>query len=152
MRHYASRGLLAVLSGFIAVTAIAGAIFVVPTLPPEWLEGSVLDSYTIPAFALGFVGGLAVVTLIALVVRPDLAGFVAVVTGMAMVAFEIVEISVVGFSLVDYGIGEPVAWLQVVYLVVGTLTAGAGYALWRATAEDRERISRTSAAASAIHG
>ena len=35
MRHYASRGLLAVLSGFIAVTAIAGAIFVVPTLPPN---------------------------------------------------------------------------------------------------------------------
>jgi hypothetical protein len=152
MRHYASRGLLAVLSGFIAVTAIAGAIFVVPTLPPEWLEGSVLDSYTIPAFALGFVGGLAVVTLIALVVRPDLAGLVAVVTGVAMVAFEIVEISVVGFSLVDYGIGEPVAWLQVVYLVVGTLTAGAGYALWRASAEDRERMSRTSAAATAIHG
>ena len=152
MRHYASRGLLAVLSGFIAVTAIAGAIFVVPTLPPEWLEGSVLDSYTIPALALGLVGGLAVVTLIALVVRPALAGLSAVVTGVAMVAFEIVEISVVGFSLVDYGIGEPVAWLQVVYLVVGTLTAGAGYALWRATAEDRERNSRTSAAASAIHG
>jgi len=152
MRHYASRGLLAVLSGFIAVTAIAGAIFVVPTLPPEWLEGSVLDSYTIPAFALGFVGGLAVVTLIALVVRPDLAGIVATVTGVAMVAFEIVEISVVGFSLIDYGIGEPAAWLQVVYLVVGTLTAGAGYALWRASAEDRERMSRTSAAATAIHG
>ena len=42
MRHYASRGLLAVLSAFIAVTAIAGAIFVVPTLPLEWLEGSIL--------------------------------------------------------------------------------------------------------------
>ena len=50
----------------------------------------------------------------------------AVVTGVAMVAFEIVEISVVGFSLVDYGIDEPVAWLQVVYIVVGSLTAGAG--------------------------
>ena len=67
MRHYASRGLLAVLSGFIAITAIAGATLVVPTLPPAWLEGSVLDAYTIPAIALGFVGGLAVVTLIALV-------------------------------------------------------------------------------------
>jgi hypothetical protein len=152
MRHYASRGLLGVLSGFIAVTAIAGAILVVPTLPPEWLEGSVLDSYTIPAIALGFVGGLAVVTLIALAVRPDVAGLMAVVTGMAMVVFEVVEIAVVGFSLMDYGIAEPVAWLQVVYLVVGTLTAGAGYALWRATAEDRERISRTSSATSAING
>jgi hypothetical protein len=152
MHHYASRGLLAVLSGFIAVTAIAGAIFVVPTLPPEWIEGSVLDSYTIPALALGVVGGLALLTLIALVVRPAVAGLVAVVAGMAMVAFELVEIGIVGFSLIDYGIDEPVAWLQVVYLVVGTLTAGAGYALWRATADDRERLSRTRAAANAIHG
>ena len=74
----------------------------------------------------------------------------AMVTGVSMVAFELVEIWVVGFSLVDYGIDEPVAWLQVVYLIVGTLTAGAGFALWRATAGDRERLARTSTAAS--HG
>ena len=152
MRHYASRGLLAVLSGFIAVTAIAGAIFVVPTLPPEWIEGSVLEDYTIPALALALVGGLAAVTLIALVLRPAVAGLFAVVTGLAMVAFEVVEIAVVGFSLIDYGVGEPVAWLQVVYLAVGMLTAGAGFALWRATAEDRERLARTNSATSAIHG
>jgi hypothetical protein len=150
MRHYASRGLLAVFSGFIALTAIAGAIFVVPSLPLEWLEGSVLDSYAIPAFALAFVGGLAVVTLIALAARSAVAGLVAVVTGVAMVAFEVVEVSVVGFTLMEYRIDEPTAWLQVVYLVIGTLTAGAGYALWRATAE--ERLSRTSSAANAAHG
>ena len=141
MRHYASRGLLGVLTTFIAITAIAGAILVVPTLPPEWLEGSVLDDYAIPAFALGLVGGLAAVTLVALAVRPDVAGLAALVTGVAMVAFELVEIAVVGFSLLEYGVDEPVAWLQVVYLVVGALTAGAGFALWRATAEDRERTS-----------
>jgi len=152
MRHYASRGLLAVLSGFIAVTAIAGAIFVVPTLPPEWIEGSVLEDYTIPALALALVGGLAAVTLMALVLRPAVAGLFAVVTGLAMVAFEVVEIAVVGFSLIDYGVGEPVAWLQVVYLAVGMLTAGAGFALWRATAEDRERLARTNAASGAIQG
>ena len=91
-------------------------------------------------------------TLVALALRPAFAGLAAVVTGVAMVAFEVVEISVVGFSLLDYGIDEPVAWLQVVYLVVGTLTAVGGLALWRATAEDRERVARTSAAADASHG
>ena len=151
MRHYASRGLLGVLSAFIAVTAVAGAILVVPTLPLDWLEGSVLDDYTIPAFALGLVGGLAIVTLIALVVRPDVAGMAAVVTGTAMVAFELVEIWVVGFSLVEYGLGEPVAWLQVVYIVVGALTAGAGVGLRLATADDRERLARTSTAVRGIH-
>jgi len=152
MRHYASRGPLAVLSAFIAVTTIAGAIFVVPTLPSEWLEGSVLQDYTIPALALAAVGGLAAVTLVALLVRPAVAGLLAVVTGVAMVTFELVEIAVVGFSLVDYGVDEPVAWLQVVYLVVGALTAGAGLALWRTTAEDRERLARTSPATGTSQG
>jgi len=151
MRHYASRGLLIVLSAFIAVTAIAGALFVVPTLPLEWLEGSVLDGYTIPALALGFVGGLATVTVVALIVRPDAAGALAALTGVAMVTFEIVEISVVGLSLVEHGFEEPVAWLQVVYIVVGVLTAGGGLGLWLATADDRARLARTGTAQSGIH-
>jgi hypothetical protein len=151
MRHYASRGLLGVLSAFIAITAVAGALFVVPTLPLEWLEGSVLRDYTIPALALAVVGGLAIVSLIALVVRPDVAGVAAVVTGLAMVTFEVVEISVVGLSIVEYGLGEPVAWLQIVYIVIGVLTAVAGVGLWLATADDRERLARTGTTVSGVH-
>ena len=147
MRHLASRGVLAVLAGFIALTAIVGALFVVPGLPPEWLEGSPLGDYALPAVALGFVGLLALATVAAVVLRPDVAGVIGVVAGLAMIGFELVEIWVVGFSLVDYGPTEPVAWLQVVYLAVGALTAGAGYALWRATAEDRVRRARTRPAA-----
>ena len=37
MRQPASRGLLVVLTAFLAITTIAGGVFVVPTLPPEWL-------------------------------------------------------------------------------------------------------------------
>jgi len=143
MRHLASRGVLAVLAGFIAITSIAGALFVVPGLPLEWLEGSPLTDYTLPAIALGLVGVVALATVVAVLVRPDVAGGVAIVAGLGMVAFELVEIWVVGFSLLDYGLGEPVAWLQVVYLAAGTLTATIGYALWRATAEDRLRRART---------
>ncbi len=150
MRHYASRGLLAVLSAFIALTTIAGAVFVVPTLPSDWIDGSVFTDYTIPAFALGLVGILAVVTFVLLVLRPELAGALAIATGLAMIVFELVEIWAVGFSIVEYGIDEPVAWLQVVYLGIGALTAGAGFALWQATAADRARVARTGPSGSAI--
>jgi hypothetical protein len=143
MRHVASRGLLAVLSGFIALTAIAGAFFVVPGLPEEWIDGSVFTDYAIPAIGLGFVGGLALVTFLLVFVRPELAGILAALTGAAMVAFELVEVWAVGFSLVEYGLDQPFAWLQVVYLVVGGSTAVAGVALWQATRADRERSTET---------
>jgi hypothetical protein len=131
MRHLASRGVLLVLTTFLAVTTLAGAVLVVPGLPLEWLEGSIFSDYTIPAIALGVVGALAVVALILTVMRPAWAGPAAVVAGLAMIAFELVEIAVVGFSLAEYGIGEPVAWLQVVYIVIGALTAMVGAAVWR---------------------
>lgn len=151
MRHFASRGLLAVLSGFIALTAIGGAIFVVPGLPAEWIEGSVFADYTIPALALGVVGGLSLVTFALVIVRPEYAGMFAALTGAGMVAFELVEIWAVGFSLIEYGPAEPFAWLQVGYLAVGALTAATGVALWGATVEDRERRARTSAHAGVVH-
>jgi hypothetical protein len=147
MRHFASRGLLAVLSGFIAITALAGAVFVVPELPKEWIDGSVFADYTIPALGLGLVGGLALVTVLLVVVRPEFAGLLGAITGAAMVTFELVEIWAVGFSLFDYGLDEPFAWLQVVYLAAGALTAAAGVALWMATGADRQRIARTTATA-----
>jgi hypothetical protein len=151
MRHLASRGVLAVLGGFIAVTAISGALFVVPTLPLEWIEGTILPDYTLPALALFAVGVVAAVACLAVVVRPDVAGAIGIATGLAMITFELVQIAIVGFSLVEYGADQPYAWLQVVYLAVGALTAGTGFALWRATGEDRVRRSRTRPMARPVH-
>jgi hypothetical protein len=136
MRHLASRGVLLVLTAFLAVTAIAGAIVVVPGLPMEWIEGSIFTDYTIPAIALGVVGALAVVALVLTIMHPAWAGPAAVVAGLAMIAFELVEIAVVGFSLAEYGVGEPVAWLQVVYIVIGAMTAIVGAALWRSEMDE----------------
>ena len=132
-----------VLTAFMAITAIAGAVFVVPTLPPEWLVGSIFTDYTIPAVALACVGGLSVIAFGAVLFRPEIAGAIAVVAGLAMVAFELVEILAVGFSLVEYGANEPVAWLQVAYVVIGLATTGTGRSLWRATAADRARPAMT---------
>ena len=139
MRHLASRSLLAILTAFLAVTTLAGAFFVVPTLPPEWIAGSIFPDYTVPALALGFVGGLSLVALGAVLLRPDVAGLLAVAAGLAMVAFELVEIAVVGLSLVEYGVDEPVAWLQIVYIAIGLLTAAVGFSLAHAMAEEQER-------------
>jgi hypothetical protein len=145
MRHLASRSLLAILTAFLAVTTLAGAFFVVPTLPPEWIAGSIFPDYTVPALALGFVGGLSLVAFGAVVLRPDLAGVLAVAAGLAMVAFELVEIAVIGLSVVDYGADEPVAWLQIVYIAIGLLTAAAGFSLAHAMAAEHERRGRYAA-------
>ena len=139
MRHLASRGLLAVLTAFLAITALAGAFFVVPTLPPEWIAGSIFPDYTLPALALGFVGGLSLIAFGAVVLHPEVAGVLAVAAGLAMVAFELVEIAVVGLSVVEYGTDEPVAWLQIVYIAIGLLTAAVGLSLAQATRVEQER-------------
>jgi hypothetical protein len=147
MRHLISRGALAVLTGFLAVTALAGAIFVVPALPLEWLEGSVFIDYALPAVALAFVGAVSLVAFGAVLVRPEIAGGVAIAAGLAMVAFELVQIWAVGLSLIEYGPAEPVAWLQVIYIGIGFLTAVVGLWLWRITAADRARTAQTASRA-----
>jgi hypothetical protein len=138
------RVVLFVLASFVAFTAIYGAFFVIPDLPPEWLDGGPFPDYMIPSLALGLiVGPLAIASAIAVIVRPELAGAVAMVAGATMIAFELVEVAVVGLAIVEYGTDQPVAWLQIVYLVVGLVQLLVGYALWRATAPDRERWLRT---------
>jgi hypothetical protein len=143
MGHLSLRVPLLVLAVFVGVTSLFGAISVVPGLPPEWIADGPFADYTIPAIALGSVGCVALVAAIALVARPEVAGVVSIAAGAAMVAFEVVEIAVVGFAIAEHGADEPVAWLQVVYLVIGAFQIGLGYALWRATADDRERRLRT---------
>lgn len=127
------RGVLLALSALVAVTAIPGAIWVVPTIPLEWMKRGPFTDWTIPALALGSVGVLAVLTFLALVLRPWLGAVASVVTGAAMVTFELVEVVVVGWTLSDHGPESFQAWLQLVYLVVGSLQVLVGYAYWRRT-------------------
>jgi hypothetical protein len=143
MTHPVSRGVLFVLAVFVAVTTLFGALSVVPTLPPEWLEGSVFADYTIPAIGLAAVGVVAIVAALALIVRPEIAGLASVLTGAMMVIFELVEIWAVGLAIAEYGVDEPVAWLQVVYLAIGLIQVALGLGLWQATRPERERWMRT---------
>lgn len=134
---------LVVIAAFIAVTAIYGALFVVPELPLDWLKSGPFTDFAVPAIALGFVGLAAIVAGLAAIFRPDLAGMAAVVVGGLMIVFELVEVWVVGFALVDYGTDEPVAWLQVIYVALGLVQMGIGAWLWGATRDDRDRRHRT---------
>jgi hypothetical protein len=122
---------LVVLQAFVAVTAIAGALFVVPTLPPDWLQRGPMTDYTIPAIVLGVVcGGSAVVALLLLLVDSPNAGAASMVAGAMMIAFELVEIAVVGLSVLVHGADNPVSWLQVFYIGVGAVAITLGYRLW----------------------
>jgi hypothetical protein len=134
------RGVLIGLSALVAVTAIPGAIWVVPTIPMEWIKRGPFTDWTVPALALGFVGTLAVATPIALILRPWLGAIASIVTGAAMVTFELVEIAVVGWTLSDPGPEYFQAWLQLVYLIVGSAQVLVGYALWRATRTEAPAI------------
>jgi hypothetical protein len=69
--------------------------------------------------------------------------------GAAMIAFELVEIGVVGWTLTDPQLeGYFQAWLQLVYLVVGGAQVLLGIGLWRARAgRDSSTAAQSSASA-----
>jgi hypothetical protein len=131
---------LLVLDGFVAVSAIAGAIWVVPTMPLDWIRNGPFTDWTIPAVALGFVGMLASIAFVALLVRPWAGALLSILAGLAMVLFEVVEIGVVGWTLTDPSLEGFQKSLQLVYLIVGSAQVLIGFALWRATRDGAPSI------------
>jgi hypothetical protein len=131
---------LLVLSGLVAITAIPGAIWVVPTIPLDWIKAGPFTDWTIPAIALGLVGFAAAVTFVLLLVRPWAGALASVAVGAAMVTFELVEVAVVGWTLSDPGPGYFQAWLQSVYLVVGSAMVLLGIRLWLGTRDAAPRL------------
>jgi len=130
MTHRTNRIALGLLELFVVLTAVQGAIFVIPNLPPAWIKGTPFADYTIPALALGIVcGGGSLIAGLAVMFRPLLGGALSIMAGVVMIGFELVEISVVGFTLVTNGPATPQAWLQFIYLAVGTAITLLGFRL-----------------------
>ncbi|HEV2404787.1 MAG TPA: hypothetical protein VGR88_05015 [Ktedonobacterales bacterium] len=133
--HRGLRWALVALAAFVALTAILGAIFVVPTMPRSVLHKGVMalfPDFTIPALALGVLcGGSALLAVVALLLRPRIGALAAVVAGAFMIGFEVVEMLVVGFTPMQTPDQFP-AWLQVVYLAVGGALVVLGARLWMA--------------------
>ena len=140
MRSIILRLALGILAAFVAVSAIAGAIWVVPTMPLDWIKAGPFTDWTIPAIALGLVGAFAAVTAVVVAVRPWVGALMSVVAGATLVTFELVEVGVVGWTLTEYGTDTFQAWLQLVYLVIGTAQIAIGAALWWLTRESAPRI------------
>ena len=126
-----SRIALLVVHGLVALTAIGGAIWVVPTMPLDWIKAGPFADWTLPAIALGFVGLIAAAAFVAVIVRPWLGALASVAAGSAMIVFELVEIAVVGWTLADPRLnGYFQAWLQPIYLGVGSIQLLLGVRLW----------------------
>ncbi|HZC04087.1 MAG TPA: hypothetical protein VE338_00445 [Ktedonobacterales bacterium] len=133
-RSVGLRATIVALEAFIATTAISGAIFVLPTIPAEWLQRGLITPFTdttIPALALGVLcGGSALAAMVAVAFRPRLGALLAMLSGVIMVGFELVEIVVVGFTPLLYPT-QPPAWLQPFYIALGLAVAALGARLWK---------------------
>ena len=108
---------------FLGCTAVAGGVALLLgwLAPPlDLLQGSPFADYTVPALlVIVVVGGCGLSA--AWLVRHRMGAGVgaSAVTGCAILCFEAVEISVIGFSA-----------LQVVYAAVGVLILGTAARLW----------------------
>jgi hypothetical protein len=153
MNNRIARIALVALEIFLALTAIYGAIYVVPVQPRGLLAGSPFTDYTIPALGLGVVvGGTALVAAACQVLRPWIGTLLSVASGGSILVFELVETSVVGFDvwLHAIGLGPAVTfekygslegipmplgvplplWLQPFYLLIGLLIVVVAFRLW----------------------
>jgi hypothetical protein len=131
---------------FLGVTAVYGAIWVVPTLPPEWLAGTPFSDYTVPALALGVVvGGGAFLAAGLLLFGEELGVLVSGAVGLAIAIFEVVETMVVGLEVWLHALGlgpaptGPLAgvvgipaplWLQPFYFMLGVVIVALAARLW----------------------
>jgi len=120
------RWVLVALSGFLALTAIAGGVGLLSgavSPPLEDLAGSFFPDYTVPGLALMLVvGGLALAATVLLLRRHRRAWAASAIAGLAIIGFEAVEVVVIG-SPAGYARS-----LQLVYLGLGALLIA--LALW----------------------
>ncbi|MFI5287203.1 MAG: hypothetical protein ACHQ4F_12890, partial [Candidatus Dormibacteria bacterium] len=97
---------------FLGLTAVAGGVGLLAgwiSVPVSSLTGSPFSDYTIPATLLIIgVGGTALVAAWLVLLRTVLAIPASAIAGGAIIIFEAVEWSVIGF-----------AWLQALYIGVG---------------------------------
>lgn len=132
-RRLGLRITLATLTAFLAISAIGGALFAVPSIPKEYLLRGPFTDYTIPALALGIlVGGSALLAAVMVMLRPAAGALIAILSGIVIILFELVEIAVVGLTALDQP-AQPVAWLQEFFIVLGGVIIALGVMLWRGT-------------------
>jgi hypothetical protein len=111
--------LLVLLTGFMALTTLAGGIGLMANLmgmSTDLLQGSIFKNYFLPGLALFLIaGGSAVLATILLIRKSKFALLSAMAAGIIMMFFEFVEALVIGSP------AGAARSLQVLYFGVGTL-------------------------------
>jgi hypothetical protein len=103
--------------------AIGGAIFVVPNLPVDNLKPGPFADYTVPALGLGvIVGGGSLFALILLLVHSRYALLGALAVGLAVMIFEVVEVTGMTGSVFTSP-GEIALWQQPLWFCIGAVIA-----------------------------
>jgi len=119
MREGKVRPALAILLGLQAVGAIGGALFVVPKMPVDGLKPGLFSDYTIPAVGLGvIVGGGSLLALAALLRRSRYAPALAAGAGLAVMVFEVVEVTATKETIFTNPELVPL-WQQPLWFVIG---------------------------------
>ncbi|MCB0110978.1 MAG: hypothetical protein KDE53_33890 [Caldilineaceae bacterium] len=105
---------IAILTGFIALTAIGGGIALLVGLedarfPLEWLRGTPFTDYTIPALLLAIVvGGSALVACVTIILGHGWGVLASIVAGVIMMGYIVVEYLILkqsppGPTVTEYG-------------------------------------------------
>jgi hypothetical protein len=133
MNRGSRRTLLLDLNLFLGFTAVAGGVALLVgwiKIPLSSLAGSPFSDYTVPAVLLTLVIGGSAMLAARLVHLGNSLGLPAsAIAGGAIIVFEIVEWSVIGF-----------AWLQAAYMAIGVLIVS--LAVWIRMAQVRGRVPR----------
>lgn len=119
---------LAILTGFVGLTACAGGItllagFNAPGV--EFLQGSIFKGYTIPGLVLLFmVGGSSLVAMLALLRKTRLSMIYAMISGVIIMTFEFVEVLVIGSPAGIFSL------LQIFYFGLGFIIVLTAVGVW----------------------
>lgn len=122
------RIILIVLTSFLALTAVLGGLvlftgFYAP--PVSMLQGSLFQSFTIPALSLAFlVGGSAVFAAILLFRKSRFDILFATTAGIIIMFFEFVEMMIIGSP------AGPARFMQILYFGLGTSIVVAAMGTW----------------------
>jgi hypothetical protein len=152
MRHTVARAALGVGDLFLGATALYGGIAVVPTLPPEWRQGTPFSDWTLPAVALTSVGAVALAGAVGLLVRPSFGLAASALAAAAIAAFETIQVLTISLGnwLAPLGITfgnrvnvegggiHPALWLQPFYFALGVGMLVLSWRVWRETGSRSE--------------
>ncbi|HEX6349141.1 MAG TPA: hypothetical protein VF160_07090 [Candidatus Dormibacteraeota bacterium] len=115
------RTVLGVLLALQGIGAIGGAIFVVPNLSVDNLKSAIFPDYTIPALGLGvLVGGGSLLALLLLLVHSRYEAFTAAGAGLAVMLFEVVEVTAMKGSVFTDP-GQLPLWQQPLWFLIGAV-------------------------------